>query len=56
MVPDARKSDFLDYFAVQLRIFSSYFQKLIRILSSYDRDLTRIVAGSKRGNLKGVDT
>ena len=56
MVPHREKSDFQDQFVGPFRILARFLKELIRILSRFDRDLTRIFAGSKWGNLKGVNT
>ena len=56
MVPDPERSDFQDQLVGPFRILTSFFKEPIRILSRLNRDLTRIFAGSKLGNLKGVNT
>ena len=56
MIPDLRKSDFQDEFTAQPDIFSSSSREFTRIWFISERDRIRIVTGSKRGNLKGVNT
>ena len=56
MIPDRRKRKSQDSLAAQPSNVSGFFTEFTRILFKVGMDLTRIVAGSKWGNLKGVNT